>query len=287
MINYSIVIPHKNCPVLLDRCVSSIPLRDDIEVIVVDDNSVNIDFKSLDCLKRRDLTLIKTTSNSGGGAARNVGVSHARGRWLIFSDSDDTFCTNELNDAMDRYVKSDADIIFFAINCLDSDSFIALQNAQSSYMDYIDMNSADFCRYKIKAPWGKMIKRELVVKNNIKFDETRVGNDAWFSLQVGWFAKEVIIDKNHIYNWLIRTNSVTSHRDKEAVMTHFNLSAKLNRFKESHSLELYRESLLVYLPMMIRSGFTLKEICSLLLENIKPKYLLFEIKAVIKAFRTK
>ena len=39
--NYSFIIPHKNCPDLLQRCVDSIPERDDVQVIVVDDNSDN------------------------------------------------------------------------------------------------------------------------------------------------------------------------------------------------------------------------------------------------------
>ena len=39
MINYSVIIPHKNIPKLLQRCLDSIPVRDDLQVIVVDDNS--------------------------------------------------------------------------------------------------------------------------------------------------------------------------------------------------------------------------------------------------------
>lgn len=36
---YSFIIPHKNSPDLLNRCIQSIPKRDDIEIIIVDDNS--------------------------------------------------------------------------------------------------------------------------------------------------------------------------------------------------------------------------------------------------------
>jgi len=39
MIYYSFVIPHYNTPDLLQRLIDSIPQREDIEVIVVDDNS--------------------------------------------------------------------------------------------------------------------------------------------------------------------------------------------------------------------------------------------------------
>ena len=36
---YSIIIPHKNSPELLSRCLDSIPNRDDLQVVIVDDNS--------------------------------------------------------------------------------------------------------------------------------------------------------------------------------------------------------------------------------------------------------
>lgn len=36
---YSVIIPHKNTPELLRRCLSSIPKRGDIQIIVIDDNS--------------------------------------------------------------------------------------------------------------------------------------------------------------------------------------------------------------------------------------------------------
>ena len=39
IIKYSIIIPHKNSPDLLKRCLESIPDRTDIQVVVVDDNS--------------------------------------------------------------------------------------------------------------------------------------------------------------------------------------------------------------------------------------------------------
>ena len=41
-INYSIIIPHKNSAGLLQRCLDSIPQRDDIQIIIIDDNSLNI-----------------------------------------------------------------------------------------------------------------------------------------------------------------------------------------------------------------------------------------------------
>lgn len=42
-VKYSIIIPHYNNPELLMRCLKSIPVSEDIQVIVVDDNSADAD----------------------------------------------------------------------------------------------------------------------------------------------------------------------------------------------------------------------------------------------------
>ena len=39
MIKYSIIIPHHNIPKLLRRCLKTIPWRQDVQVIVVDNGS--------------------------------------------------------------------------------------------------------------------------------------------------------------------------------------------------------------------------------------------------------
>lgn len=49
---HSFIIPHKNCLVLLNRCLDSILTRDDVQIIVVDDNS-DVDKKPT--LSRQDI----------------------------------------------------------------------------------------------------------------------------------------------------------------------------------------------------------------------------------------
>src|SRR5690554_2433886 len=92
-INYSIIIPHKNIPELLDRCLKSIPIRDDVQVIVVDDNSDpdKVDFFEFPGLNRHNTDVYFTKEKKGAGYARNVGLTKAIGKWLIFSDADDFF----------------------------------------------------------------------------------------------------------------------------------------------------------------------------------------------------
>ena len=122
-INYSIIIPHKNIPKLLDRCINSIPNRNDIEIIIVDDNSDDVtELYKLDSLKRSNvqLHLISKTESKGAGRARNLGLSVAKGKWCIFADADDFFITASLNKMMDTYINSSTDIVYFNVECLPS-----------------------------------------------------------------------------------------------------------------------------------------------------------------------
>ena len=72
-ITYSFIIPHHNTPELLARCIYSIPNRDDVEIIVVDDNS---DEDKKACSSRLDVRIIfiDKEHTKGAGHARNVGL---------------------------------------------------------------------------------------------------------------------------------------------------------------------------------------------------------------------
>ena len=64
-INYSFIIPHRNVPHLLQRCIDSIPKRDDIQIIIVDDCSLDNTFLELNnFIKRNNLTNIEIYKNN-------------------------------------------------------------------------------------------------------------------------------------------------------------------------------------------------------------------------------
>ena len=112
MINYSIIIPHKNSPELLDRCLASIPKRNDIEIIVVDDYS---DENRRPQINREDVDVIYITKeeSKGAGHARNVGIEAAAGIWLVFADCDDYYINNAF-DKLDAFRETEYDIIFYS-----------------------------------------------------------------------------------------------------------------------------------------------------------------------------
>ncbi|HCE47407.1 MAG TPA: glycosyltransferase family 2 protein, partial [Prevotellaceae bacterium] len=72
---YSVIIPHYNSPDVLTRCLASIPDCENIQVIVIDDNSspIIVDFDHFPGCERTFITLLFNKNNKGAGHARNLG----------------------------------------------------------------------------------------------------------------------------------------------------------------------------------------------------------------------
>ena len=111
-INYSFIIPHRNVPHLLQRCIDSIPKRDDIQIIIVDDNSDPkiVNFECFPGLNEKCVEVYFTKEGKGAGYARNIGLTYAKGKWFLFPDADDHYTTDLMN-VLDKYVNSNYDII--------------------------------------------------------------------------------------------------------------------------------------------------------------------------------
>ena len=86
---YSIIIPHHNQPALLQRLLDSIPMRSDLEIVIVDDNSDTaiVDFSHFPGLDRSDVRVIFDKKGGYGGYARNLALAEGGGNWQM-----DTFC---------------------------------------------------------------------------------------------------------------------------------------------------------------------------------------------------
>ena len=210
---FSIIIPHKEIPDLLMRCLRSIPVSEDIQVIVVDDNSTGADtyLDKYPELSRPYLEFVRTTKGGGAGYARNIGLDRAKGKWILFADADDFF-VEDLNDIIYSFVDSEADVIFFKNKAVLSDN-TNIKSDRSSYINkkidkYLAYGDEWPIRARMYVPWGKMIKRSLIVKHNIRFDETKYANDSYCSMLIGYYADSIKVVNRVLYVVTARPNSL-------------------------------------------------------------------------------
>ena len=212
---FSIIIPHKDIPNLLERLISSIPVREDLEIIVVDDHSDSsvVNFAHFPGKDRRNFKLLSNKGKRGAGYARNYALPFAIGRWIIFADSDDFF-NSGFNEFLNMYVDSEADVVYFNANSVDTNTYEPCSRADhlhgfiSEYQNNHERGEL-MMRHMFTEPWCKMIKRTLIKENSILFDDTSIHEDVKFACLVGLYAKSIIVDDRQLYCVTSRIDSLS------------------------------------------------------------------------------
>lgn len=245
----SIIIPHHNIPNLLERCLNTIPEREDIQVIVVDDNSDSnvVDFSVFPGLTRKNVEVILTKEGRGAGYARNIGMANAKGKWLLFVDSDD-FLMNEFYDIISAYFDSDYDMLMFKAKSVDSDT-LKITNRNENINLRIDQAISGLYDVKevalaVQSPWCRMIRRSFVEKEKIRFDEVMACNDAMFTTKVTCLASSIGFSKQIIYVVTQRTGSLWSSRktNMNNYLTRLKIQIERNKYVKKFG---YKQSLIL------------------------------------------
>ena len=241
-INFSIIIPTKNIPDLLQRCLESIPQRSDIEIIVVDDNSDReiVDVKNYPGTNNQQVKIIFLPESKGAGYARNIGLTIAKGK--LFADSDDYF-SEKFSDILDRYINSEYDIIFLNYERVDSVTKEKIHVYRQSFITGKNLNDKlleNKLRFVMGPPWCKMIAHHLIKKYNVKFDEVAKHNDTMFSLKIGYYADRIFIDPEIAYYNTQREGSITTSRFAPSsiyISTIFDVEMDYMKFAREHHIK--------------------------------------------------
>lgn len=238
---YSVIIPHKNSMPLLLRCVKSIPEHDDIEVLVIDDNS-DVDQNEWNSF-REEFSYVKlflTKEGKGAGYARNVGLKNAVGDWLIFADADDFFYPKAFNIIKNYCEYHLFDIAYFCTNSRDGITNEIIRDRVPIINTSIHNKDIDSLRYCSYVPWGKVINKQLIFEHNIKFEEIEVSNDIFFSMLVGFYAKKVELIDECLYCCTRNINSLVFHTSSVRTKVRIEAGIRVNRFLSENGLIKYR-----------------------------------------------
>ena len=211
---YTVSIPHYNSPKTLERMLRSIPEREDIQVIVVDDGSNRESVEKLKMFRHKNLEMIFLDNNKGGGYARNMGLQHATGKWLISVDADDFF-SDDAFDVFDQYKDSNYDYICYCITAVDENNlkpisrFVRSDKSVRNYIKRKNEKNLAYFKYRNYEPWNKMISMEFIRKNDIHWENCRINIDVMFGLQIGLKGSNFIAIPNELYNLVFTVNSIT------------------------------------------------------------------------------
>jgi len=220
----SIIIPVYNADKYLSHCIQCIVSQTltDFELILVNDGSIDNSLNLCESFAQND-TRIKVFShkNSGVSKTRNVGLDAAKGRYITFIDADDWIDMDYLEILVNNSPKSDFVVGGHIEEYIDQNKSIS-EKYDSFYTNechklnkYIQENN-----FLLKChPWGKLLNREIIENNNIRFNEKlTIGEDFIF-----------------VYNYLLACNSfcfIPYEKYHYRINTSPSLSSSLRKYSE-------------------------------------------------------
>lgn len=234
-VTVSVIIPVYNSEKVITNTIQSVKEQTykNIEIIVVDDGSTDNSLEILNLEKNNDSRIsVIHTSNKGVSSARNTGVELARGRWVIFVDSDDKIDSEFVERLVKLGQSYNAELVisglvfdYVADNEQVNRSSEYTVN-KSHYINGIHKNSNEFellySNNYLQSSCGKLYSLSFIKENNLRF-RTDISSyeDLLFNLECLEIARKVYIYNMAMYHYIhrnVNSNSTCYKSDMQRQM---------------------------------------------------------------------
>lgn len=211
-IKLSVIIPMYNSFEILRKKLYKLEKiqKFQIEIIIVDDYSSDNSYE-LACAYAKEspvqLVVIQNENNYGPGISRNNGIKHATGDYITFLDSDDYF-SDEFESQIANLMKQDIDCIIFNYRMV-SQSGKKIGSGKAIEIDLKEgfIPIKDAFVYTFGSTMGKIYKRSIIEKNDVRFAELYRSEDLPFTKKAIAVSKQIFYLPRELYMY---TQSETS-----------------------------------------------------------------------------
>lgn len=213
MIDISIIVPSYNAEKYIDKCIKTLinQTKKELEFIIINDGSTD---STEDIIKSYNDKRIKYFKNKNQGISktRNFGIDKAKGKYIMFVDSDDYIEENACEILFNNIESTNSDLVV-------SDFYIVKDDKKekfsiNSFNDTSLKDNPKLLNIVNTAPWNKIYKRDLIINNNIRFPENLKYEDAPFVLECLDKANKISKLNLYTYDYIIHNNSETTVRDE-------------------------------------------------------------------------
>lgn len=214
----SIIVPVYNVEKYLERCIDSLVAQDidinDYEIIMVNDGSTdNSKAIAEQLVNKYPHVILYDQDNQGLSGARNTGMEHARGKYLMFVDSDDYLERNSLKNLINICNQNDLDVCHFRLKCLPGNHIGGIGKLQFnklySYREIINDGNL------IGSACSNVYKTYFLRRNHLFFHEGITHEDVEFSYRLYCHAQRVMIVEDIIYYYVENSASLSKNKSFE------------------------------------------------------------------------
>lgn len=297
----SIIIPAYNVENYIIKTIESCinQTYKNIEILIIDDGSSDNTSKVIQkYMLKDDRIKYFYQENSGVSKARNSGILHANGKYIVFLDSDDWLEKNTIEYLIDYQKKYKEYFINVNRQCVEIDGKILKEKDRVFNEEIKILNTEELLEnfiennYSVTSSCYKLYSREVLLKNIIRFREDIFhGEDGLFVFEYLLRVDKVLYSNKPLWNILERPDSAS--REKKfnrklftaitAVEKMIESSRGNKKLEDKMKAYLALRTMVVYLKGIKYDALTYKEISCLKNKmKINKKYFYRENKLKIK-----
>lgn len=215
MESVAIIVPVYNAEQYLKECLESIISQtyNNIEIILIDDGSTDNSGNICDEYAIKDKRIrVFHNENRGVSYSRNLGISKATSKYLLFVDSDDVVKKEYVYELIKPIKKEDYDLVI----CNKIDIYLPKNKQNEIFIDekILSRNFIDDYYLLIellKAPYVKLYKKEIIKRNNIEFPiNVNSSEDQRFNFEYFKHVKKYFFVNKSLYVYFHRKNNSLS-----------------------------------------------------------------------------
>ena len=237
----SVIMPVYNAEKFLQESLDGLTRQTlhDFEIICVDDGSTDQSPAILREYAQKDERFVLLSQEHGyAGAARNLGISHARGKYLVFLDADDHFKPGLLQAAWDQAEKTGAEICVFPADKFDHQTGIVipwpLTCDKSRYPQEVFSKEDDpdgIFSFTNPGPC-KLFLRSFILDNSLTFPTTKSQEDLPFVMTAIAIASRITALDKVLLQYRVNNNtSLTGAQEKNLLTFYDSLLELKNRLQ--------------------------------------------------------
>lgn len=214
----SIVVPVYNVEKYLERCVNSLLHQDidksEYEIILVNDGSTDRSYEIAKHLKAANENIVLVSQeNKGQSVARNVGMDMAKGKYIMFVDSDDYIEENVIGKFLAQSESNQLDLCFYSTifeywtGKKRREKQLKFEKDIIYKGEYLVLNGIN-----ISSVWQCVFSHNFLYNTGIRFYEGIIHEDVEFCYRLFPLAKRVLFTNIFVYHYFIwQENSILTN----------------------------------------------------------------------------
>jgi len=254
----SVIIPVYNAETTIRKCLQSILDQsfEDVEVILVNDGSED---KTLSILALYDhISNLKVINqiNLGEGSARNTGLSHCSGEYILFLDSDDCLHEGFLANVKEFISNKKPDLIFSSYTKSDHKSVERRYKFGYEFFTKDDLVK-NYYRRAINIGIGNtLFKKSIVDEHNLSFSDAKAGADNEFFRMLALYCDSSYSLPYYSFEYFVHPDSLMNKSFNLSRLDSIETVLKTRQFlKKNHQESNYQNYLDVFLISEIRGCY--------------------------------